>query len=258
MKAIREILERLISGKMTVKDAEKELRLFSITQIGQNIAKLDIGRNLRLGLPEVVLAEGKQYSDLVKIIHGILLNNDCAIVSKIRPDDLIRLHKAAKKKNLVIESGQNCSSILISKYIKKGNLTKGKVGILCAGTSDIGIAEEARLMTRAMGCETLIDYDVGIAGLNRTIKAVESMIKNDVEVIIVAAGMEGALPSVVSSLVHVPVIAVPTSSGYGFGSKGISALSTMLQSCSLGVAVVNIDNGIGAGAFAALIANSRN
>jgi len=113
-------------------------------------------------------------------------------------------------------------------------------------------------MAHAMGCKTFTDYDVGIAGLHRTISAVETMIKCGVQAIVVAAGMEGALPSVVSSLVDVPVIGVPTSVGYGYGSMGFAALASMLQCCSLGVAVVNINNGIGGGAFAALIANSSN
>lgn len=252
------ILEKLISGKLTVQSAEKELRLFSIKQIGKNIAKLDPSRKMRSGLPEVVLASGKKYSDLIKIIDGILLENDHVMVAKISSKELTKLHRISKNKNWVVESGRNSSCLLIAKKRHKIALTKGKVGILCAGTSDIGIAEEARLMAYAMGCKTFTDYDVGIAGLHRTISAVETMIKCGVQAIVVAAGMEGALPSVVSSLVDVPVIGVPTSVGYGYGSMGYAALASMLQCCSLGVAVVNINNGIGGGAFAALIANSSN
>jgi pyridinium-3,5-biscarboxylic acid mononucleotide synthase len=255
---VKDILEKLVSGKMTIAEAEKELRFFSIKQIGKNIAKLDPGRKMRSGLPEVVLASGKKYSDLIKIIDGILLENDHVLVTKIHSKELLKLNKSSKKKNLVVESGQNSSCLLISKKRHKLTVTRGKVGILCAGTSDIGIAEEARLMAHAMGCETLTDYDVGIAGLHRTIEAVETMIRSGVQAIVVAAGMEGALPSVVSSLVDVPVIGVPTSVGYGYGSMGFAALASMLQCCSLGVAVVNINNGIGGGAFASLIANSSN
>jgi len=132
---------------------------------------------------------------------------------------------------------------------------KGKVGILTAGTSDIGVAEEARLMCEAMNCQCISSYDVGVAGLHRVIPVLKEFIKKEVDSIIVVAGMEGALATLVSSSVNVPVIGVPTSVGYGYGEKGIAALASMLQSCSLGLAVVNIDNGIGAGAMAASIAN---
>jgi len=131
----------------------------------------------------------------------------------------------------------------------------GCVGILTAGTSDIAVAEEARLMCEAMNCSCICSYDVGIAGLHRVFPQLKKMIKDEVDAIIVVAGMEGALASVVSSLVDIPVIGVPTSVGYGYGEKGIAALAAMLQSCTLGLSVVNIDNGIGAGAMAANIAN---
>lgn len=140
----------------------------------------------------------------------------------------------------------------------RANESKAKIGILAAGTADIGIAEEARLIAKAMGCKTLLSYDVGIAGIHRLFPMLKEMILQDVDALIVIAGMEGALPSVVSSLVNIPVIAVPTSNGYGYGSNGTAALGTMLQSCTLGMAVVNIDNGIGAGAFAATISLRRN
>ena len=128
---------------------------------------------------------------------------------------------------------------------------------ITAGTSDIGIAEEAKLMCESMNCECITSYDIGIAGLHRTFPILKEFVKKDVDVIIVAAGMEGALASVVSSMVNVPVVGVPTSVGYGYGEKGIAALASMLQSCSLGLSVVNIDNGIGAGAVAAKIANQN-
>ena len=131
----------------------------------------------------------------------------------------------------------------------------GKIGILTAGTSDISVAEEARLMCEAMNCECITSYDIGIAGLHRTFPILKEFVKSEVDVVIVAAGMEGALASVVSSTVNVPVVGVPTSVGYGYGEKGVAALASMLQSCSLGLSVVNIDNGIGAGAVASKIAN---
>jgi NCAIR mutase (PurE)-related protein len=134
--------------------------------------------------------------------------------------------------------------------------TGGRVGILTAGTSDQPIAEQAAIVCREMGCEVCLAHDVGVAGLHRLVEPLRRFLEDrDVDVIIVAAGMDGALPSVVSGLVGVPVIGLPTSVGYGMGGKGEAALLSMLQTCSPGLAVVNVDNGVGAGAMAGLIAN---
>jgi NCAIR mutase (PurE)-related protein len=251
---LKTILEKLVSGTITLKAAEKELRSDRIRQIGNNIAKLDLSREIRVGVPEVVLGDGKRYNDLLRIVNGILLDKDIVLVTKLSSQNLVRLRRAVGRRNLISESGVNSSSLLIFKRRYKWTKERGKIGILCGGTSDIGIAEEARLVSKAMGCQVVLEYDVGIAGLHRTVKAVNKMIESDVHVIVVVAGMEGALASVVSSLVDVPVIGVPTSVGYGFGSMGFAALASMLQSCSLGLAVVNVNNGTGAGAFAARVA----
>ena len=251
---LKTILEKLVSGTITLKAAEKELRYDRIRQIGNNIAKLDPSREARVGIPEVVLGSGKRYNDLLRIVNGILLDKDVVLVTKLSSQNLIKLRRAVGRKNLISESGVDSTSLLIFKSRYKLTNECGNIGILCGGTSDIGIAEEARLMSRAMGCRTVLEYDVGIAGLHRTIKAVNKMIESDVHVIVVVAGMEGALASVVSSLVDVPVIGVPTAVGYGFGSMGFASLASMLQSCSLGLAVVNINNGTGGGAFAARVA----
>jgi NCAIR mutase (PurE)-related protein len=125
---------------------------------------------------------------------------------------------------------------------------------MAAGTSDIGVAEEARLVAKAMGCKAMASYDVGIAGMHRLFPALKEMMSQNVGAIVVVAGMEGALASVVASMVDIPIVGVPTSIGYGFGANGMAALASMLQSCTLGLAVVNIDNGVGAGAYAASIA----
>ncbi|MDP9196958.1 MAG: nickel pincer cofactor biosynthesis protein LarB [Thermoproteota archaeon] len=252
---VRTILENLTSGNLTLGQAEKELRFLNISHVEKNIAKLDLRRGMRTGIPEIVLAIGKKYNDLLKIVLTIVSQSDHVLVTKMDFAGMFKLRKAMKRRNLVSNSGVNSSCLLISRKNYRQIKTGGKVGILCGGTSDIGIAEEARLMSEVMGCKTFTDYDVGTAGMHRTISAIEKMIRSEVHAIVVVAGMEGALASVVSSLVDIPVIGVPTSIGYGFGSKGLGALSSMLQSCSLGVAVVNIDNGVGAGAFAALIAN---
>jgi len=134
--------------------------------------------------------------------------------------------------------------------------TGGRVGVVTAGTSDVPIAEEAALLCREMGCTVYTAYDVGVAGLHRLFEPLSAMLdQHRVDVLIVAAGMDGALPSVVSGLVDVPVIGLPTSVGYGLGGGGTAALYSMLQTCAPGLSVVNIDNGIGAGAVAGLIAN---
>jgi NCAIR mutase (PurE)-related protein len=249
---IDEILEKLVSKKLSLAEAKERLKIFSIKYV-ENIAKIDTYRELRRGVPEVVFAENKNYNHLVKITLSIMQVKDVVVVSKIRNQDIDRLSREIKKQKMYVKGGLNCSSLMIHrKNFKKS--AYGKVGILCAGTSDIGIAEEARIMAEAMGCEVMTEYDVGISGIHRTISAIERLLCKKVSSIIAVAGMEGALPSVVSSLVNVPVIGVPTSGSYGFGSGGIGAMTSMLQSCTLGLTIVNIDNGIGAGAFAALIA----
>ena len=129
------------------------------------------------------------------------------------------------------------------------------MGVLTAGTSDIPVAEEAETIAKEMGCETRAYYDVGVAGLHRLFDPLTDLLKWDADVVLVVAGREGALPTVVAGIVDVPVVGVPTSKSYGFGEKGLAALAAMLQSCSLGMSVVNIDGGVGAGAVAAMIAN---
>jgi pyridinium-3,5-biscarboxylic acid mononucleotide synthase len=169
---------------------------------------------------------------------------------------LSKLCKDLKKRNLALEIGKYSTTILVSQgNHRQTTRTGAKIGILTAGTSDIGVAEEARLVAKAMGCDVIFRYDVGIAGIHRLFSPLEEMITKNVDAIVVVAGMEGALASIVSSIVDVPVIGVPTSIGYGFGSDGMAALASMLQSCTFGLAVVNIDNGVGAGAYAASIAN---
>jgi len=249
---LTEILETLSKGNISVSKAQKLLSLYSIEKI-EEFAKIDIGRKIRNGVPEVIFAEKKQLSEIKKIIVKVLTKTDLVLVSRIQKNHFEKIIQYCKNNKLKIKKGKNTRTLLIhQKIIKK---TGGKVGIMTAGTSDISVAEEARLVCEAMHCECITSYDVGIAGLHRTFPVLKEFIKSDVNVIIVAAGMEGALASVVSSSVNIPVIGLPTSVGYGYGEKGVAALASMLQSCSLGLSVVNIDNGIGAGAIASKIAN---
>ena len=252
---LEEILESLKAGKLSTSKAQKLLSLYSIEKI-EDFAKIDVGRKNRRGIPEVIFAENKQLEEIKKIIQKTLKKSNSVLVSRIKESDYKKITDYGKKINVKKDEGQNSTSILFYKKSIKSKF--GKVAILCAGTSDIGIAEEARLMCKAMNCETISNYDIGIAGMHRLFPVLKELISKDVDVIITVAGMEGALATVVSSLVDVPVVGVPSSVGYGYGRKGIAALAAMLQSCALGMSVVNIDNGIGAGAVAANICRRIN
>lgn len=255
---LTDILTRLSKGETTVKNALREISMFSVETIEENLAKIDTGRDIRKRTPEVILSEGKNPKDVIRIAITTLAKKDVVLISRIQEHHFSEISSALKRKRLKIEAGRRSSTMLVTKNFSfQANDSKSKIGILAAGTADIGIAEEARLIAKAMGCSSLLSYDVGIAGIHRLFPMLKEMILQDVDAIIVIAGMEGALPSVVSSIVDIPVIAVPTSTGYGFGSNGTAALGTMLQSCTLGMAVMNIDNGIGAGAFAATISLRR-
>ena len=249
---IEQIFQSLQKGRISPTRAKKLLSLYSIEKIG-NIAQIDTGRRNRKGIPEIIFGERKQFLDLKKIIKKTLSKNNEVLISRIKQKDYPKILEFAKKNKYKIKNGKNTTALLIyKKNIKK---IGGKVGIIAAGTSDIGVGEEARLVCESMNCDCLCSYDVGIAGLHRVFPILKQFIESEVDAIIVVAGMEGALASIVSSIVDVPVIGVPTSIGYGYGEKGIAALASMLQSCSLGLTVVNIDNGVGAGAAAANIAN---
>jgi pyridinium-3,5-biscarboxylic acid mononucleotide synthase len=248
---LTKILESLDLGKISVPKAKKLLSLYSVEKI-EDFAKMDISRKLRRGIPEVIFAEKKEFVDLKKIILATIYRSDSILVSRINKDHYKKILTFSKKNKLKVQIGKNTTTVL---FYKRLYSTGGKVGILTAGTSDVGVAEEARLICEAMGCRCVCSYDVGIAGIHRLFPMIKKMIREEVGAIIVVAGMEGALASVVSSLVDIPVIGVPSSVGYGYGEKGVAALASMLQSCTLGLSVVNIDNGIGAGAFAANVAN---
>ena len=247
-----EILESLKLGKLTVSQAKKMLSIYSIAKI-EDFAKLDVGRKLRRGIPEVIFAEKKQLAEIKKILLTAINRSGSVLISRIDENDYKRILSFSKKNRIKAKLGKNTTSVLFFKNTPK--CSGGRIGIVTAGTSDVGVAEEARLMCEAMGCMCISSYDVGIAGLHRVFPIMKKMIKEEVDAIIVVAGMEGALASIVSALVDIPVIGVPSSVGYGYGEKGIAALASMLQSCTLGLAVVNIDNGIGAGAIASNIAN---
>ena len=213
----------------------------------------DFGRERRKGIPEVILGENKTDAQIVSIAHAFLRANGRALLSRVRPELFGRLYDEFADCHIILREPARAAAIY-----RQGGFppkTGGRVGLLSAGTSDIPYAEEARLIAEAMGCVVTPIYDVGVAGLHRLLQPLKALLTEGVDAIVVAAGMDGALPSVVSGLVDVPVIGLPTSIGYGLGGKGVAALLSMLQTCAPGLTVVNIDNGIGAGATAALIAN---
>ena len=249
---INRILTSLEAGKISVNDAKRLLSLYSIEKI-EGFARLDIGRQNRRGVPEVIFAENKELIETKKIIKRVLEKSDSVVVSRLLKKDYEKIIAYAKRLKVKVRTGKKSSTVLLHK--KPIKLESGKVGILAAGTSDIGVAEEARLMCESMNCMCIAEFDVGVAGIHRIFPVLKDMINQGVDCIIVVAGMEGALATLVSSIVDMPVIGVPTSVGYGYGEKGIASLASMLQSCTLGMSVVNIDNGIAAGAVAANIAS---
>lgn len=218
-------------------------------------ARPDLDRLQRKGVPEVILADRKDVDDAVAIAHRFLEAEGRAILSRV-PEALEARLRAEMAIEAEMEWYPGCRAAVLRRLGQLRPNSGGRVGIVTAGTSDIPRAEEAALICREMGCQVFTVYDVGVAGLHRLFDPLEELLNEaEVDVLIVAAGMDGALPSVVSGLVPVPVIGLPTSVGYGLGGQGVAALLTMLQSCAPGLTVVNIDNGIGAGATAGLIAN---
>jgi len=235
-----------------VDEAERALKINAIENVA-NVARLDVGRDLRRGVPEIIFAEGKSSEDLVAICTRMLDKNGRAIVSRVSDQQVTRLMETFSSHR--VQKFPHAKSVVIRKEGYKKTETGGRVGIITAGTVDLAVAEEAAMIAQEMGCETFVEADAGVAGIHRLIEPLTNMMKNDVDALIVVAGREGALPTVIAGLVDLPLIAVPASSGYGYGGHGEAALMAMLQACSLGLAVVNIDSGIAAGVVAAQIAN---
>ncbi len=219
-----------------------------------SFAKLDIGREIRKGIPEIVLAEGKESSEVARIAEAMAERSGRAIISRT-DKACVQLLRSKTRNGILVDYHPKSKIALVKTRNYRVRRSGGRVGILTAGTSDIPVAEEAEIIAREMGCETRAYYDVGVAGLHRLFNPLAELLKWDADVVVVVAGREGALPTVVAGIVDVPVVGVPTSKSYGFGNKGLAALAAMLQSCSLGMSVVNIDGGVGAGAVAAMIAN---
>lgn len=258
MSDIETILKKFKDGQINLEEAKTALSLFSIEFI-EDIATLDVSRHVRKGIPEVIYAEKKNSETLKDIVTTQMQYSPAILLSRVLEKHLHLLKKEfGDQYTIHVTPSYEPFTVTITTRDFQYVPSLYKIGILTAGTSDIPVAEEANAIARLMGVETIQFNDVGVAGVHRLFSPLKEMIEKGVKVIIVVAGMEGALPTIVSSLVNVPVIGVPASTGYGYGGKGIGALMTMLQSCSPGLVVVNIDNGIAAGATAALIANQCN
>ncbi len=213
----------------------------------ENLAKLDFDREQRAGKPEAIFCEGKSLELVVRIAEEYKRRGKAVLFTRLNKEQMEALKSM----------GADVNELARTATFGKAEKVIGSVAILTAGSADISVAEEASVTASFLGLEVHKFYDVGVAGLHRIIEPVKAIREKKVDSVIVIAGMEGALPSVVAGLVDVPVIAVPTSVGYGVHLKGISTLFAMLQSCPSGVAVVNIDNGFGAAVFAYLISKVK-
>jgi pyridinium-3,5-biscarboxylic acid mononucleotide synthase len=241
--SIRKLFQQVRQGELSPDEAVNRLRHLPFEDLG--FAKVDHHRALRNGMPEIILGEGKTPGQVAGIFTRLAKHGGNVLATRVNEKQF----QAVKKKVRGVKYRELARAIVLEKDATKYG--KGVIAVVSAGTSDIPVAEEAVVTAELMGNEVLHVYDVGVAGIHRLLANRESL--TQARVVIVCAGMEGALPSVVGGLVGVPVIAVPTSVGYGASFKGMAALLGMLNSCASNVSVVNIDNGFGAGYVASLI-----
>ncbi|MDO5540128.1 MAG: nickel pincer cofactor biosynthesis protein LarB [Eubacteriales bacterium] len=237
----REILKKLADGKCSVEEAENALKIEPFEELGY--AKVDYHREVRTGVPEIIYCEGKTAAQIAGIIKNMTKHGaECIFGTRCDKEKYEEIQKICPD----MEYDE------VSRIISRGKLSdplnKGTVLVICAGTSDLPVAREAALTAKFLGNEVKEVYDVGVAGIHRLLSQMDVI--SQANVIIAVAGMEGALASVVGGLTDKPVIAVPTSVGYGAGFGGVAALLAMLNSCASGISVVNIDNGFGAGYMA--------
>jgi NCAIR mutase (PurE)-related protein len=245
---LRSLLDAVRRGACSVEEALRELAHMPFSDLGS--AKVDHHRALRCGFAEVVFGSGKQTKDLLRIVADGLGGAPCMLATRVSPEQAAALRR--RFRNAVYNAAARTVRVGRPRPME----AHGEVMVVTAGTSDIPVAEEALETLRAFGCPARAHYDVGVAGLHRILGALPAL--RDAACIICVAGMEGALPSVVGGLVSCPVIAVPTSIGYGSSLNGLAALLGMLNSCAPGLSVVNIDNGFGAAMCALkIVSNSR-
>ncbi|WP_152655469.1 nickel pincer cofactor biosynthesis protein LarB [Oceanobacillus sp. CFH 90083] len=238
---MEEILKKVQDGLLSIEDAK--IALATYEDLG--FAKVDHHREKRQGFPEVIYGEGKTVEQIISILQAIKAKQNDVLITRIsqdKADKILEIHPELTYHDI--------AQILVWKAKAEKEEKEGYIAIICAGTSDLSVAEEAAITAEALGSNVRRFYDVGVAGIHRLLDQAQAIREATVSVVI--AGMEGALPSVVGGLVSHPVIAVPTSVGYGANFQGLSALLTMLNSCASGISVVNIDNGFG-GAYNAVL-----
>lgn len=242
-KRLRALLSQVKSGKTSVDEATRSLKDLPFAQLG--FATVDTHRSLRFGFPEVVFGENKTAEQVQGIVRALAGRGQPVLVTRLAPE----------KADALLEDFPKGTYHPVPRifHLKQGKpRAGGKVAVVTAGTSDIPVAEEAAITAEAMGAQVSRIYDVGVAGLHRLLHRREEI--QEANAVVVVAGMEGALASVVGGLVGIPVVAVPASVGYGANFKGVSALLSMINSCASNVATMNIDNGFGGGFYATLIA----
>lgn len=241
---IEALLERVRSGELLPREAAEDLRRLGTAQV-DGIARIDRHRALRCGFPEVVFGQGKEPGDLVRIVERLREVSRRVLATRVSPAGAAALRERFPGGHW----HERARAFVLAEGVAPAEL--GRVAVVCAGTADAPVAEEARVSAEALGCRVETFYDCGVAGLHRLLEVLERI--RSAHVAIAVAGMEGALPSVLTGLLDRPVIAVPTSVGYGAAFEGLAALLTMINSCAAGVTVVNIDNGFGAAYAAAQI-----
>jgi len=240
---IKKLLENVRTGKMGIDDALRALRSFPYQDLGD--AKIDTHRDLRRGFPEVILCQGKTIDQIRRIVEGLAPETKFIMATKA-DKAVFKIIRKVRRDAVYFETAK---IVLVGK--KRRKKSAGTILVVTAGTSDVPIAEEAAVTAEIMGNAVDRVYDIGVAGVHRLFDSREQLF--NASVIIVVAGMEGALASIIGGLVDSPVISVPTSVGYGASFEGLAALLSMLNCCSPGSVTVNIDNGFGAGYFASLI-----
>ena len=265
MQTVPDVLNSFKSGKLSLKQAENLLKLDAM-EIIADLARIDYNRYLRRGVPEIIYAKSKTTKQISQIVGRLVKRWEKSstglpiILSKVDDDDAKAVKRILKhhRSKLVLRYFRNANLIaLMNKSTIRIKGSRGRVALLAAGTSDMSALSEAEVLLNLFGSKTIRFNDVGVAGLHRLVGPMKEIVEFDPDAIIVAAGMEGALPSVVAGITGVPVIGLPTSIGYGFGGEGESALMSMLQACSLGISVVNIDAGVAAGVVAWLITKRK-
>ena len=242
---VKKIMNDIKGNKISVDEAVRKLKFLPFEDLG--FVKIDHHRALRKGFPEVVFCQNKSIKQVVEIVKRLVKTNGTILATRATKEMYLEVKRYIKHSRY----NEKSKTIIINKKNVAKSQSKGKVIVITAGTSDINVAEEAAVVAESMGNKVEKLYDVGVAGLHRLLNNKDKI--EEANVLIVVAGMDGVLPSGVSGMFGKPIIAVPTSVGYGASFKGIAPLLTMLNSCSPGVVVVNIDNGFGAGYFASMI-----